>query len=92
MLDEPPGHPGSIVGREAQLARLAAFVDDVPTRGQVLVVHGDAGMGKSTLLASAAESDAGASLLLLFLQPTVDAKSSADAAIPEIRGNSLVNI
>jgi DNA-binding CsgD family transcriptional regulator/tetratricopeptide (TPR) repeat protein len=66
VLDEPPGRPGSTVGREAQLARLAAFVDDVPTRGQVLVVHGDAGMGKSTLLASAAERARSAGMRVLW--------------------------
>ena len=66
VLDEPPGRPGPIVGREAQLARLATFIDAVPTRGQVLAVHGDAGMGKSMLLASAADRAMSAGMRVLW--------------------------
>jgi DNA-binding CsgD family transcriptional regulator/energy-coupling factor transporter ATP-binding protein EcfA2 len=44
-----------VVGREAQLARLRAAIDRAPVQGQVLVLLGEAGIGKSTLLASAAE-------------------------------------
>ena len=50
--DLSPGYlrRGSIVGRDAQLSRLGTLVDTVPAAGQVLVVLGDAGMGKSRLL------------------------------------------
>ena len=54
------------MGREAQLARLATFVDAVPVRGQVLVVHGDAGMGKSVLLAGAADRARSAGMRVLW--------------------------
>ncbi|HEY6492376.1 MAG TPA: AAA family ATPase [Trebonia sp.] len=53
------------MGRDHQLARLASFVDAVPTRGQVLVVLGDAGIGKSMLLASAADRARSAGLRVL---------------------------
>jgi len=53
------------VGRETQLAGIAAFIDAVPTRGQVLVVLGDAGMGKSKLLASAADRARSAGMRVL---------------------------
>ena len=43
-----------IIGREAGLARLRALVDPVPRAGRVLLVTGEAGMGKSVLLADAA--------------------------------------
>ncbi|MGH3248008.1 MAG: AAA family ATPase, partial [Trebonia sp.] len=66
MLDEPPGRPGSIVGREAQLARLATFIDAVPARGQVLTVLGDAGLGKSMLLANAADRATSAGMRVLW--------------------------
>src|SRR6202007_2911909 len=66
VLDEPPGRPGSVVGRQAQLARLAAFIDAVPTRGQVLVAHGDAGMGKTMLLANAADRARSAGMRVLW--------------------------
>ncbi len=40
-----------LVGREAELATLRALVDPVPDAGRVLMVLGDAGMGKTALLA-----------------------------------------
>ena len=43
-----------IIGREAGLARLRALVDPVPRASRVLLVTGEAGMGKSVLLADAA--------------------------------------
>jgi len=48
------GRPGGIVGREAAVARLRGLVDPVPRASQVLVVTGEAGMGKTVLLAEAA--------------------------------------
>jgi predicted ATP-dependent serine protease len=46
--------PARIVGREAVLARLRGLVDPVPRASQVLLVTGEAGMGKTALLADAA--------------------------------------
>lgn len=42
-----------LVGRERELDALAALVDGIPDRGGALVVRGDPGVGKSTLLAAA---------------------------------------
>ena len=50
----PSQRPGRIVGREAALARLRGLVDPVPRASQVLLVTGEAGMGKTVLLAEAA--------------------------------------
>jgi DNA-binding CsgD family transcriptional regulator/tetratricopeptide (TPR) repeat protein len=47
-------HPGLIVGRGAGLARLRGLVDPPPLSSQVLLVTGEAGMGKTVLLADAA--------------------------------------
>ncbi len=47
--------PEGIVGREAGLARLRELVEPVPRASRVLVVTGEAGMGKTVLLADAAE-------------------------------------
>jgi DNA-binding CsgD family transcriptional regulator len=47
-------HPGRIIGREAAQARLRGLVDQAPLAGQVLLVTGEAGMGKTALLADAA--------------------------------------
>ena len=46
--------PAPIIGREAGLAQLGGLVDPVPQASQVLLVTGEAGMGKTMLLADAA--------------------------------------
>jgi len=52
---EPPArHHAPIVGRDAALARVRGLVDPVPQSSQVLLVIGEAGMGKTMLLADAA--------------------------------------
>ena len=50
----PAPQPAGIIGRDAGLARVRGLVDPVPVAGQVLVVTGEAGMGKTVLLADAA--------------------------------------
>jgi DNA-binding CsgD family transcriptional regulator len=50
----PAQQPAPIIGRDAGLARLRGLVDPVPQSSQVLVVTGEAGMGKSVLLADVA--------------------------------------
>jgi DNA-binding CsgD family transcriptional regulator len=51
----PPRHRAPLVGRDAALARVRGLVDPVPQSSQVLLVIGEAGMGKTVLLADAAE-------------------------------------
>jgi DNA-binding CsgD family transcriptional regulator len=48
-------HHGAVplVGRLDEQRLLTSLLDDVPTRGQALVVHGDPGIGKSRLLSEA---------------------------------------
>ena len=53
-MNFPSQHPALIIGRDAGLARLRGLVDPVPRASQVLLVTGEAGMGKSVLLADAA--------------------------------------
>src|ERR1700733_12895317 len=50
----PAQQTGCLVGREAGLARLRGLVEPVPRAGQVLLVTGEAGVGKTALLADAA--------------------------------------
>ena len=50
----PAQQPALIIGRDAGLARLRGLVDPVPPSSQVLVVTGEAGLGKTVLLADAA--------------------------------------
>src|SRR5580658_2915785 len=71
--DSPMPGPGElrsqqrarIIGREAGLARLRGLVDPVPLSSQVLVVIGAAGMGKTVLLADAAERARAAGMRVL---------------------------
>src|ERR1700729_613165 len=51
---EPRSQPARLIGREAGEARLRGLVDQVPQASQVLLVTGEAGMGKTVLLADAA--------------------------------------
>ncbi len=51
----PAQQPAPIIGRDAGLVRLRALVDPVPPASQVLLVIGEAGMGKTVLLADAAD-------------------------------------
>jgi len=46
---------GPIFGRERELAQLYELVDKVQERGATLLVRGEAGIGKSTLLAAACQ-------------------------------------
>ncbi len=55
----------ALIGRDAELARLRALVDPPPAEGRVLILLGDAGMGKTVLLADAAEQARRAGLRVL---------------------------
>jgi DNA-binding CsgD family transcriptional regulator len=61
----PAGQHTPIVGRQAGLARLRGLVDQVSLSSQVLVVTGEAGMGKTVLLEDAADRARSAGLRVL---------------------------
>jgi len=61
----PAPQPAGIIGRDAALARVRALVDPVPQASQVLLVTGEAGMGKTVLLADAAERARSAGMRVL---------------------------
>src|SRR5919107_2076820 len=54
-----------ILGRERELGRLHELVDGVEGRGAALIVRGEPGIGKSTLLAAAARRARAAGMQLL---------------------------
>ncbi|ANW64180.1 LuxR family transcriptional regulator [Mycobacterium sp. djl-10] len=56
---------GSLVGRDDERRRLAALIDSAAERGDVLVLHGDAGVGKSRLLGEASGLAAAAGMRVL---------------------------
>jgi DNA-binding CsgD family transcriptional regulator len=55
IAEEAAGASGVLLGRERELSELYALVDGIEQRGGALVVRGDAGIGKSALLAAAKE-------------------------------------
>ena len=57
--------PARIIGRDAGLARLRGLVDPVPPSSRVLLVTGEAGMGKTVLLADAADRARSAGMQVL---------------------------
>ena len=61
----PAQQPAPIIGRDAALARLRTLVDPVPQASQVLVVTGEAGMGKTALLADAVDRARSAGMRVL---------------------------
>ena len=58
VSDHGPVATQLLYGREAELAALRGLIETVEDGGSAVIVRGDAGIGKSTLLA-AAQSDAG---------------------------------
>ena len=56
-----------IVGRDAGLARLRGLVDPAPPASRVLLVTGEAGMGKTVLLADTAERARAAGMRVLWV-------------------------
>jgi len=61
-----PG-PLALVGRDAELAQLRALVDPPPGESRVLVVLGEAGMGKTVLLADVAHRTRRAGMRVLLV-------------------------
>jgi DNA-binding CsgD family transcriptional regulator len=56
---------GSLIGRDRELAVLAAMIDQIGDRGGSILVLGEAGVGKSSLLAATAEYGRAAGLQVL---------------------------
>jgi predicted ATPase len=88
----PAQRPERIIGREAGLARLRGIVEPIPQASQVLLVTGEAGMGKTVLLADAAARQAGTTAsrnravrscrLVMRCSPPGDLHSDQQAFLP----------
>ena len=61
----PGGHPGPVVGREAELAMLADAVSAIGGQSTAFLVVGEPGVGVSTLLRAATEQAASADCIVL---------------------------
>ena len=53
LLRDQPSQPRELVGRDRDLAVIAAFVAELPARGGSLLLRGEPGVGKSALLDTA---------------------------------------
>ncbi|WP_436535007.1 ATP-binding protein [Actinoplanes sp. HUAS TT8] len=69
----------SLFGRSGEIHRVSALVGALPTRGAALVVRGEAGIGKSALLAVAVDVARGSGLQVLSVTG-VEAESHLDFA------------
>lgn len=65
----PGGQAADVVGREAELAALEAFVDAREELPRALVLEGEAGLGKTTLLRAGVEAARGRSYRVLGCAP-----------------------
>ena len=75
----------ALIGRDAELARLRGLVDPPPAEGRVLLLLGDAGMGKTALLADAAGQARRAGLRVLSV---TGIESEQNLAFAGLRGSS----
>jgi predicted ATPase len=78
-----PGSPG-LVGRNAELDRLRALVDPAPDKARVLVVLGEAGMGKSVLLADVASRAGAAGMRVLSVTGRESESNLAFAGLDQL--------
>src|SRR3984885_10268019 len=80
----PSPQPARIVGRAAGLARLRGLVDPVPQASQVLLVTGEAGMGKTVLLADAAGRARSAGMRVLSVTGRESERNLAFAGLHQL--------
>jgi DNA-binding CsgD family transcriptional regulator len=77
VAEEAVSASGLLLGRDRELSELYALVDGIEERGGALVVRGDAGIGKSALLAAARDRALSRDLTVVF---TAGALSEAQLA------------
>ena len=67
----------SLVGRDAEIARISSFLDDVPTGAAALLIAGEAGIGKTSVWGEGLRIAAERSVRLLVTRP-----SESDIQLP----------
>jgi DNA-binding CsgD family transcriptional regulator len=77
------------VGREAELAQIRAFLDAVPAGPSVLVLEGEAGIGKTTLWSAGVAGAAAHRLKVLVSRPVEAETKMAFAALGDLLGPLL---
>jgi DNA-binding CsgD family transcriptional regulator len=61
--------PQSLVGRDAEIARISSFLDDVPTGAAALLIAGEAGIGKTSVWGEGLRIAAERSFRVLVTRP-----------------------
>ena len=90
---EPPAkQPGRIIGRDSGLARLRGLVEPVLQAGQVLLVIGEAGMGKTVLLRDAADRAQSAGMRVLRVTGRESESNLAFAGLHQLLRPVLPNV
>ena len=87
-----PSRTGPIIGRDRDLAVLRTFVDELSTNGSALLVTGDAGTGKSTLLAAAARMAGAAGIRVVRVSGTESTAEVAFAVLDRLLAELHVDL
>jgi DNA-binding CsgD family transcriptional regulator len=93
-LSSDIGSPGYLVGRDDELAVIQTLLKEIPATGRAMLVSGEPGIGKTTLLAAAADAASAAGTQVLH---AAGAKPGSEVAfsglnqilsplLPDIRG------
>jgi len=76
--------PQTVIGRESELARIEDFLGSVPDRAHLMVIDGEAGIGKSTLWLNALEAAVRRSWRVMTTQPTEAEAAFAFAGLGDL--------
>jgi DNA-binding CsgD family transcriptional regulator len=81
-----------IVGREAELSRLRAFIDETPQAPSALMLEGDLGIGKSTLWLAALEHARERGLRVVAARPAEAERGLPYAALGDLLDGPLDDV
>jgi class 3 adenylate cyclase/TolA-binding protein len=79
----------TIVGREAELASVARFLESVPAGRSALVIEGEAGIGKTTVWLAAVAAAEGQAFRVLSARPAESEASLSYAALADLVGEAF---
>jgi DNA-binding CsgD family transcriptional regulator len=81
-----------VFGRDAELAELAAFLDDVPSGPSAFLLDGDPGVGKTTLWNQALTAARSRAFRVLTCRPTESETKLSFAALGDLLGRVLQEV
>ncbi len=84
--------PEHVIGREEELARLNAFLEDMAARPAAMLLEGEPGMGKTTLWRAGIEVAIDRSFRVLTASPTETETAMSFAALGDLLADSVGEI